>query len=104
MVYRLAESTGLTIAESRLLRNGLFCKGSLAPPNRAVTKNHNSSAILAVSDLARARAFYGGVLGLELIEEGGEESVLTYRTGATGLTLYPLTSLTIRFRSRSSSA
>lgn len=44
-------------------------------------KNHNSSAIVAVSDLARARAFYGGVLGLELVEEGGEESVLTYRTG-----------------------
>lgn len=51
-------------------------------------KDHNSSAIVAVSDLARARDFYSGVLGLELVEEGGEESVLTYRTGATRLVVY----------------
>ena len=34
-------------------------------------------------DLPRARACYGGVLRLELVEEGGEESVLTYRTGSS---------------------
>ena len=51
-------------------------------------KNHDSSAIVAVSDLARARDFYGNVLGLEQVEEGGEESVLLYRTGATRLVVY----------------
>lgn len=51
-------------------------------------KNHDSSAIVAVSDLARARAFYSDVLGLELAEDSGEESVLTYRTGATRLVVY----------------
>ena len=51
-------------------------------------KHHNSSAIVAVSDLARARGFYSDVLGLELDESGGEEGVLTYRTGATRLVVY----------------
>ena len=51
-------------------------------------KDHDSSAIVAVADLARARDFYGGVLGLELAEEGAEEGVLVYRTGATRLVVY----------------
>lgn len=51
-------------------------------------KDHDSSAIVAVADLDRARAFYGGVLGLELVEEGAEEGVLVYRTGATRLVVY----------------
>jgi len=51
-------------------------------------KDHDSSAILAVADLGRARAFYEGVLGLELAAEGGEEEVLVYRTGATRLVVY----------------
>ncbi|WP_324748773.1 VOC family protein [Sphingomonas sp. LY54] len=51
-------------------------------------KDHDSSAILAVADLARARAFYGETLGLELDEEGTEEGVLVYRTGATRLVVY----------------
>ncbi len=51
-------------------------------------KDHDSSAILAVSDLDRARAFYGDVLGLELDETGAEEGVLVYRTGATRLVVY----------------
>ena len=51
-------------------------------------KDHNSSAILAVSDLGRARAFYGDTLGLKLDEEGTEEGVLVYRTGATKLVVY----------------
>lgn len=49
--------------------------------------NHNSSAILAVADLDRARAFYSDILGLEL-EGGAEQGVLTYRTGATRLVIY----------------
>ena len=51
-------------------------------------KDHDSSAILAVSDLARARAFYGGTLDLELADEGGEDGVLVYRTGRTKLVVY----------------
>jgi len=43
---------------------------------------------LPVSDLARARAFYGDVLELELADEGLEEQVLMYRTGAIRLVVY----------------
>ena len=50
-------------------------------------RNHDSSAIIAVTDIGRARDFYGRVLGLEL-DEGGMEGVLVYRTGATRLTVY----------------
>lgn len=51
-------------------------------------RDHDSSAILAVSDLGRARAFYSDTLGLEQADEGGEEGVLVYRTGATRLVVY----------------
>jgi catechol 2,3-dioxygenase-like lactoylglutathione lyase family enzyme len=51
-------------------------------------RDHDSSAIVAVSDLGRARGFYGDVLGLEQAEAGEEEGVLVYRTGATRLTVY----------------
>ena len=55
-------------------------------------KDHDSSAILAVADLARARAFYEGVLGLE--PEAGEGAggpapdMVVYRTGRTRLIVY----------------
>ena len=50
-------------------------------------KDKNSSAIVAVSDLARARRFYGDTLGLA--PTGNEmEGVLEYRTGATSLVVY----------------
>jgi catechol 2,3-dioxygenase-like lactoylglutathione lyase family enzyme len=51
-------------------------------------KDHNSSAIVAVADLARARAFYGDLLGLDLADEGKAQGVLVYRTGATQLVVY----------------
>lgn len=51
-------------------------------------KDHDSSAILAVADLDRAHAFYGEILGLEPAEEGNEEGVIVYRTGATRLVVY----------------
>jgi catechol 2,3-dioxygenase-like lactoylglutathione lyase family enzyme len=51
-------------------------------------KDHDSSAIVAVADLGRARAFYGDVLGLDLAEEGAEEGVLVYKTGSTRLVVY----------------
>ena len=55
---------------------------------RGMLKDHDSSAIVAVGDLDRARAFYGGTLGLALDEEGTEEDVLVYKTGATRLVVY----------------
>lgn len=51
-------------------------------------KDHDSSAMVAVRDLDRARAFYGGTLGLELADEGDKEGVLIYRTGRTRLCVY----------------
>jgi catechol 2,3-dioxygenase-like lactoylglutathione lyase family enzyme len=47
-----------------------------------------SSAIVAVSDIERARAFYSETLGLERIEDG-MEGVLVYKTGSTHLVVYP---------------
>ncbi|WP_127751884.1 MULTISPECIES: VOC family protein [unclassified Devosia] len=49
-------------------------------------KQKDSSAIVAVSDIARAQHFYGTILGLEL--EGGDDDVLTFRTGGTRLVVY----------------
>ena len=51
-------------------------------------KDHDSAAIVAVADLDRARDFYGEMLGLDLAEEGAQEGVLVYRTGATRLVVY----------------
>ena len=52
-------------------------------------KDRNSSAIVAVSDLDRARRFYSDTLGLELTAEPQDDMpVLAYRTGGTGLTVY----------------
>ena len=50
-------------------------------------KDWNSSAIVAVSDIARARRFYSQVLGLELVEEE-MDGVMVFRTGATQLVVY----------------
>src|SRR3546814_1046585 len=58
------------------------------PRRHLMLKDHDSSAIVAVSDLDRAGQFYGDVLGLELADEGKEEGVLVYRTGATQLVVY----------------
>ncbi|MBV2143450.1 VOC family protein [Falsochrobactrum sp. TDYN1] len=50
-------------------------------------KDRNSSAIVAVSDIARARRFYSEVLGLELVEED-MDGVLVFGTNATRLIVY----------------
>ncbi|WP_185983703.1 VOC family protein [Aureimonas mangrovi] len=50
-------------------------------------KDKTSSAIVAVSDIDRARSFYGDTLGLTLAEEG-EEGVLVFNTGVTTLVVY----------------
>src|SRR4051794_31573644 len=52
-------------------------------------RDHNSSAIVAVSDLGRARTFYSDVLGLELVGEARDGMPLVYRTGATVMIVYP---------------
>ncbi|MEO4000125.1 VOC family protein [Mesorhizobium sp. CAU 1732] len=49
--------------------------------------NHSSSAIVAVSDIDRARTFYRDTLGLEL-ESEFMGHVLTFRTGRTKLNVY----------------
>ncbi|QQQ19586.1 VOC family protein [Brevundimonas vitis] len=53
-------------------------------------RDRNSSAIVAVTDIERARRFYGDMLGLEMADGGsaGMEGVLVFRTGATILTVY----------------
>jgi catechol 2,3-dioxygenase-like lactoylglutathione lyase family enzyme len=51
-------------------------------------KDRNSSAILAVTDLDRARTFYEDTLGLTRDPGGEEDGVLGFRTGDTHLTVY----------------
>ena len=46
----------------------------------------DSSAIVAVKDLAKAKAFYGETLGLKLVDES--MNVPVYKTGKTKLVLY----------------
>ena len=50
-------------------------------------KDHASSAIIAVSDIDRARDFYRDTLGLELESEFMGQ-VLSFRTGSTKLVVY----------------
>ena len=49
-------------------------------------KDKNSSAIVAVSDIARARHFYETVLGLPLLS--ADPMLLTFQTGTTTLVVY----------------
>ncbi|WP_066586726.1 VOC family protein [Sphingomonas pruni] len=49
-------------------------------------KNHASSAIVPCADLARAKAFYGNILGLPLIDDHGNGFV--FGTGETKLNIY----------------
>ena len=51
-------------------------------------KTRNSSAIVAVSDLERARTFYEDTLGLTRSPGEEEKGVLGFRTGDTGLIVY----------------
>jgi catechol 2,3-dioxygenase-like lactoylglutathione lyase family enzyme len=54
---------------------------------KLLLKDKPSSAILAVSDLDRAREFYVDTLGLEPVD-GHEEQVLEFQTGETRLVVY----------------
>ena len=49
-------------------------------------KDHDSAAIVAVTDIARAKDFYANTLGLELVE--GDGDVLQFQTGGTALVVY----------------
>lgn len=49
-------------------------------------RNIDAQPIVAVTDLARARAFYGETL--DLPEEAADATMAVYRTGATRLTVY----------------
>lgn len=51
-------------------------------------RDRNSSAIVAVADLDRARRFYSDTLGLTLAQEPDGDMPLGYRTGDTWLTVY----------------
>ena len=53
-------------------------------------KDRNSSAIVAVADIDRARTFYRDILGLTLEQdgEGDMSGVLGFRTGDTWLSVY----------------
>lgn len=46
----------------------------------------DSAAIVAVKDMARARAFYGDTLGLERVS--GDDNVTEFKTGRTTLVVY----------------
>jgi catechol 2,3-dioxygenase-like lactoylglutathione lyase family enzyme len=51
--------------------------------------NAKISATIPVTDLARAREFYEGVLGLEVLQEGFlDEGTIIYQSGGTHLTVY----------------
>jgi catechol 2,3-dioxygenase-like lactoylglutathione lyase family enzyme len=50
-------------------------------------KDKSCSAIVAVSDIRRARAFYRDILGLELVDDSMDD-VLAFRTGSTRLIVY----------------
>ncbi|WP_457282128.1 VOC family protein [Polaromonas sp. P5_D5] len=49
--------------------------------------NRNAMATIAVKDLAAAKKFYGGTLGLTPLETA-EESVLTYQSGTATVVVY----------------
>lgn len=50
-------------------------------------KDKASAAIVAVSDIARATAFYRDVLGLDITDDSMGE-VVVFRTGDTSLVVY----------------
>ena len=50
-------------------------------------ENSNASANLAVKDLAKAKAFYQGTLGLSQVDDMGGELVV-YKSGETVLNVY----------------
>jgi catechol 2,3-dioxygenase-like lactoylglutathione lyase family enzyme len=51
-------------------------------------KDKSSSAIVAVSDIDRAKKFYRDTLGLQLADDSMGDSVLAFHTGDTELVVY----------------
>jgi catechol 2,3-dioxygenase-like lactoylglutathione lyase family enzyme len=54
----------------------------------SVFENARAAAVIAVSDLKRARGFYEGVLGLSVEEDHPETESVIYRVGGSLLMLY----------------
>jgi catechol 2,3-dioxygenase-like lactoylglutathione lyase family enzyme len=50
-------------------------------------KDRDSSAIVAVSDIAVARQFYKTTLGLDVLRDG-DDGLIVFRTGKTQLVVY----------------
>ena len=46
------------------------------------------SAVIPVTDLARARQFYEGVLGLAIAEDQSQQGAIVYEASGTHLTVY----------------
>ena len=51
-------------------------------------KDKTSSAIIAVSDIERARKFYRDILGLAVADDSMADTVMTFHTGDTVLIVY----------------
>ena len=49
--------------------------------------NSNATANVAVKDLAKAKAFYEGTLGLEQVHNEGDE-LIVYKSGDTAINVY----------------
>jgi catechol 2,3-dioxygenase-like lactoylglutathione lyase family enzyme len=65
----------------RFIGRGSRWKGTI------MLKDKSTSAIVAVSAIDRARAFYQDTLGLEIVDDSMGD-VLVFRTGATSLIVY----------------
>lgn len=50
--------------------------------------NAKIAAVIPVTDLARAREFYEGVLGLSVLHEDPRQATVVYESGGTMLTVY----------------
>ena len=50
--------------------------------------DHDAMATVAVRDAAAARAFYEGVLGLEVVQADAASGVAVYRSGAARIVVY----------------
>jgi catechol 2,3-dioxygenase-like lactoylglutathione lyase family enzyme len=59
---------------------------SLEQGGAVMLKDKSSSAIVAVSDIDRARSFYRDTLGLEIVED--DDMVIVFATGQTHLVVY----------------
>ena len=48
----------------------------------------DATAVLAVKDIAAARGFYEGTLGLEASDDAGQDGTVAYKSGTTPIFVY----------------